>query len=139
MSHAVPSNIFPSLTYEDAEAAIEWICRVFGFKAQLVVPGNPGSVVHSELSLGDGVVMVSSPKAEQRRVPPRSSGEGSHALAIYVEDPDAHFANAKAHGATITQELQDEEFGGRGYMANDPEGHSWYFGSYRPGTYWETT
>jgi uncharacterized glyoxalase superfamily protein PhnB len=56
--------------------------------------------------------------------------------SLFVPEPDAHFAQAKAAGATILRELRDEEYGGRGYMASDPEGHQWYFGSYRPGQHW---
>ena len=59
----------PGLSFDDAPAAIDWLCRVFGFTKRLVVPGPDGTVVHSELSLGPGVIMVSSPRPEQGRVP----------------------------------------------------------------------
>ena len=42
----------------------------------------------------------------------------------------------KAAGAEILQELKDEHYGSRGYMARDPEGNEWYFGTYRPGGHW---
>lgn len=131
------SNLFPSLTYADAPAAIEWLCRAFGFTRRLVVPGPEGGVMHSELSLGPGVVMVSSPKPAQGRVAPEPGGGRSHALSLHITDPDAHHARAMAAGARILRELEDEEYGGRGYMVADPEGHIWYFGSYRPGEHWE--
>lgn len=133
----IPSNIYPSLTYEDAPAAIEWLCRAFGFKRRLVVPGPGGSIAHSELSLGPGVIMVSSVKPEAGRCSPKSLSGSSHGLCVRVEDPDAHFARAREAGAEIVQELQDEDYGSRGYMARDPEGHVWYFGSYLPGALWE--
>ncbi len=131
------SDIHPSLTYEDAAAAIEWLCRAFGFERRLVVPGAGGRIEHSELSLGTGVIMVSSPKAEQGRVSPQGLSGSAHALSVVVADPDLHCATATAAGARILRGLRDEEYGGRGYMAADPEGHQWYFGSYRPGPYWE--
>ena len=71
-SHRTPSDIHPSLTYDDAPAAIDWLCRAFGFTKRFVVPGPNGRVEHSELSLGTGVVMVSSPKPEDRRVSPKA-------------------------------------------------------------------
>jgi len=129
-------NIYPSLSYADAPAAIEWLCRAFGFTTRLVVPGPHGSIVHSELSLGPGVIMVSSPTPATGRVGPESLGGASHALCVRVDDPDAHYRRAKAAGAVILQELKDEEYGSRGYMAHDPEGHQWYFGTYRPGEHW---
>jgi len=134
-----PSNIYPSLTYNDANAAIEWLCRVFGFEKRLVVPGPDGQVMHSELSYGVGVIMVGSPNAERGYCSPRSLAGVHGGLCLRVSDPDAHYARARAAGAEITRELQDEEYGSRGYMARDLEGHSWYFGTYLPGEYWDKT
>lgn len=132
----VQSDVYPSLTYDDANAAIDWLCKAFGFTRRLVVPGENGEVVHSELSLGNAVVMVGSPKAEFKRVSPRSAGGLPQALSLFVADPDAHHAVAMAQGASLVRPLQDEEYGARGYIVADPEGHLWYFGNYRPGAYW---
>jgi uncharacterized glyoxalase superfamily protein PhnB len=132
-----PSDIYPSLTYDDAKGAIEWLCRAFGFTKRLVVPGEGGRVEHSELSLGTGVVMISSPKEAEGRLGPKSLAGLSQTLSAFVEDPDAHHAIAVAAGARIVRPLRDEEYGARGYMAADPEGHVWYFADYRPGAYWE--
>jgi uncharacterized glyoxalase superfamily protein PhnB len=134
---STPSDIYPSLCYDDAHAAIEWLCRAFGFTKRLMVPGPNGTVVHSELSLGTGVIMVGSARPEAGRVGPRSLPAVSAAICVHVDDPDAHYARAKAAGAVILQEIKDEEYGSRGYMAKDPEGHQWYFGTYRPGAYWQ--
>jgi uncharacterized glyoxalase superfamily protein PhnB len=133
-----PSDIHPSLTYDDAPAAIEWLCHAFGFTKRFVVSGPNDRVEHSELSIGTGVVMVSSPKPEDRRVSPRALAGSAQALSVFVPDPDAHHKRAVAAGARIIRPLQTEEYGARGYMAVDPEGHMWYFGNYRPGEYWDT-
>ncbi len=132
-----PSDIQTSLTYDDAPAAIEWLCRAFGFTKRFVVPGANGRVEHSELSLGTGVVMVSSPKTEDGRVSPKHLGGAAHTLSVFVSNPDAHHTVAVTAGAQIVRPLRTEEYGARGYMARDPEGHLWYFGNYRPGEYWQ--
>jgi uncharacterized glyoxalase superfamily protein PhnB len=132
-----PSNIYPSLTYDDAPAAIAWLCRAYGFRERLVVPGPGGTVMHSELSLGPGVIMVSSARPEQGRLGPRSLKGASQALCVRIDDPDAHCARARAAGAVILQEPKDEDYGSRGYSARDPEGAVWYFGTYRPGAWWD--
>ena len=129
-------DVYPSLTYADAGAAIEWLCAAFGFERRLVVPRPDGGVLHSELTLGRAVVMVSSPKPEQGRVAPGEAG-ASFGLSVFVADPDAHHARAAAHGAEVVRPPQDEEYGARGYQARDPEGHAWYFGDYRPGAWWD--
>lgn len=135
----VSSNIFPSLCYDDAPAAIEWLCRAFGFTKRMVIPGEDGTIRHSELSLGPGVIMVHSPKPEEGRLSPGSLPGVNQGLCVRVDDLDAHYAQAQAAGAVIVDELEDTEYGSRGYGAQDLEGHHWYFGSYLPGAYWESS
>ena len=136
-SYRSPSDVYPSLTYEDAPAAIDWLCRAFGFTKRFVVSGTNHRVEHSELSHGTGVVMIGSPKEEERRVSPRKLAGTSQALSVFVEDPDAHHEVSVAAGARIVRELRTEAYGARGYMVLDLEDHVWYFGNYRPGQYWE--
>lgn len=43
-----PPDICPTLTYDDAPAAIEWLCRAFGFRRRFVVlPRTAGSSIPS--------------------------------------------------------------------------------------------
>lgn len=130
------ATITASLYYDDANAAIDWLGNVFGFVKRMVVPGPDGTVAHSELSHGTGVIMVGSAKPERGCLSPRSLAGLSQALCVYVADPDRHFAQAVKAGAVVVQPLKDEEYGARGYMVKDPEGHLWYFGNYKPGAYW---
>jgi len=136
-SHFSPATIYPSLSYDDAAAAIDWLCRAFGFEKRLVVPSPDGGVLHSELSLGPGVIMVSSARPESGRLSPRGLAGVNQVLSVHVDDPDAHCTHALASGAKLMQPLRDEEYGARGYGVQDLEGHSWYFGDYRPGAYWD--
>jgi len=118
-----------SVLYRDPHAAIAWLTRVFGFNTRLIVPDADGGVQHSELVLGSAVLFVGG----------GSKGETPHAdhtLCIWVKDPDAHYRRAVAEGAHIVQELRDEHYGARGYVATDLEGHSFYFSDYVPGDHW---
>ena len=137
MTQRVTSTFFPSLVYDDAPAAIAWLCEVFGFERRLVVPGPDGSVRHSELSFGEGVVMVASPRPEERWLSARTLGGTSHVLSVYVEDPRAHHDRVVAAGATILQPLRSEDYGATGYSVADLEGNPWYFADYRPGAWWD--
>mgnify|MGYP000932415292 CR=1 FL=1 len=137
--NGTPSDIHPCLTYDDAQAAIDWLCRTFNFEKRFVVPGPKGTVIHSELSLGSGVVMVSSPKPEVGRYGPRDPNGAPATISVFVSDPDAHYSRSVAAGAEITTPIGDEEYGARGYGVRDLEGHNWYFGDYRPGEYWDET
>ena len=51
-------RISPAIIYDDAAGAIDWLCRAFGFEIRIKVEGDKGRIEHSELVLGDGVVMV---------------------------------------------------------------------------------
>ena len=65
---------------------------------------------------------------------PLETGANTRSVYIVVEDVDAHYEHAKAAGAEILYEIEDQPYGGRLYGACDLEGHLWYFGSYNP---WE--
>jgi uncharacterized glyoxalase superfamily protein PhnB len=131
-----PSTLYPSFYYDDAQSAIDWLCKAFGFRKRLIVPGPDGAVMHSELTFGPAVIMVATSRPSMGCVSPKSLSGINSATSLYVEDPDRHFAQAKAAGAFVLCDIKDEEYGGRGYMVRDPEGNQWYFGSYRPGAHW---
>jgi uncharacterized glyoxalase superfamily protein PhnB len=134
-------RISSALFYEDAAAAIDWLCRAFGFGVRLKVEGESGSIVHSELTFGaDGLIMVASSGGEHEGRPERRffvsprvvGGHNTQSLCLYVDDVDAHCAEARAAGATIVQEPATHDYGedywsDRGYEAQDPEGHYWWF------------
>ena len=137
MSASPQADVYPSLAYRDAPAAIAWLCSAFGFVQRFVHLGEEGRVEHSELTFGNAVIMVSSVKPELGYASPETLGACTQGLSLYVQNPDAHHAQALAAGATLVRALQDEPYGARGYLVRDPEGHPWYFGNYRPGAYWQ--
>lgn len=128
--------IIPSLSYADAQAAIEWLERALGFRRRLVVPGPDGTVRHSELSFGRAVVMVSSSRPAEGRCSPRELGGLTQTVSLHVPDPDAAHERAVATGAEVVDELTDSELGWRGFQVRDPEGHLWFLSDYVPGAHW---
>ncbi|MEA5449561.1 hypothetical protein VB780_13330 [Leptolyngbya sp. CCNP1308] len=54
------ATVIPVLLYNDAAAAVEWLCGAFGFAQHLVVPGENGTITHAELTFGNGMIMLSS-------------------------------------------------------------------------------
>jgi uncharacterized glyoxalase superfamily protein PhnB len=137
----MPSNtrgatIIPAMRYRDAAAAVEWLCKAFGFERHLVVPGENGTVVHAQLTLGSGMIMLGpvldTAFGRLMKQPDEIGGAETQTAYVVVEDADAHYARAKAAGAEIVLEIKDEDYGGRGYSCRDPEGHIWTFGTYDP-------
>ena len=120
-------TIFPSLRYRDAARAIEFLVEAFGFSRGLVVQNDDGTIAHAELSYGDGMVMLGTD---------REDSYGSHVgqgwMYVVIEDADAHYARARAAGADIVRELEDQDYGSRDYSARDFEGNLWSFGTYQP-------
>ena len=50
---------------------------------------------------------------------------------VVTDDPDALCARIKAANGDITQDLEDADYGSRGFTMRDPEGNLWSFGTYR--------
>ena len=133
-------RISSCVTYRNAGDMIDWLCRAYGFEIRLKVEGDEGRIEHSELSYGnDGLIMVSSEKqgygnelGAPLRSPASVNGANTQSLMVYVDDVEAHCAQARAAGARISNELADHDYGeeywtDRSYGAADPEGHMWWF------------
>ena len=54
------ATVIPSLRYRDAPGAIESLCRAFRFEKHLVIPGDDGTIVHAQLTFGNGMIMLAS-------------------------------------------------------------------------------
>jgi uncharacterized glyoxalase superfamily protein PhnB len=129
-------RISSALYYDDAAAAIDWLCSAFRFEVRLKVEGEGGRIEHSELTFGEGLIMVASTdKATPAKgKSPRSlDGANTQGLFVYVDDLDAHLSRARAGGAKIltepeTHDYGDEHWVDRLYQAEDLEGHRFWFG-----------
>ena len=130
------STVVPCLRYRDAAAAIEWLCRAFGFEKQMVVPGENGTIAHAQLSFGAGMIMLGSigdsPFNRLMAQPDEVGGRQTQCPYVIVSDADAVYRQAKAAGAEIVLDIKDEDYGGRGFTCRDLEGHVWNFGTYDP-------
>jgi uncharacterized glyoxalase superfamily protein PhnB len=115
----------PYLIYEDAPAALDFLCRAFGFVEHARYAMPDGRIGHAELGLDDQRLMLAS-------VWPGFGDTPLHLPTVHsfvycrVDDIDAHFARARDAGATLVGEVA-EDHGQRSYRAVDPEGHRWIF------------
>ena len=131
------TEIIPMLAYEDGIAAMDWLCKAFGFAERARMLDEKGRLAHGELVLGNGVIMLSSPTPDYQS-PKRHRRECASAakwyqvpyvingLLVLVDDVEKHYQTAKDFGATI---LSGIETGGPGtrYRAEDLEGQRWMF------------
>lgn len=138
MTSQTHANIIPTLRYQDAQAAVKWLCDAFGFSTRMVVEGDSGEIVHAQLVYANSMVMVSSDRdnafSKLQKTPAKVGGVGTQSPYVIVDDADAHHETAVTMGARVVYPLTTESYGGRGYSCLDPEGYLWNFGTYDP---WE--
>jgi PhnB protein len=116
------------LVYNDAPGAIDFLCNAFGFTEEFRMPMPDGGIGHAELRYSGSMVMLSSAFPAFGLLSPASLTEHHSQLYCSVDDLDAHYATARANGATIVAEPRMQDHGERSYRALDCEGHRWIFG-----------
>jgi uncharacterized glyoxalase superfamily protein PhnB len=133
-------RLVPFLGYEDAAAAIDWLCAAFGAieNVEARQTDAEGTVMHAELDLEGSTIFLSTPAGYVSSRRHRESCETERAmhdnpwvidgLFVEVDDLDAHHARAAESGATIIRGIDDPGVGFRVYTAEDLEGHRWMFG-----------
>ena len=130
------SVIIPTMRYKDAPAAIEWLCNAFGFEKHLVVTGDNETIAHAQLNFGNAMIMLGSENDNEYdkfvKIPKDLNGINKQTLYIIVEVIYDHYYSAISAGAKRVLVIRDEDYGGRGYSCQDPEGYIWNFGSYNP-------
>lgn len=123
-------RLVPYLIYADAPAALDFLCRAFGFEERFRLPMPDGRIGHAELGYRDNVVMLASEFPEMSFRSPLGLGAQHGQVLCYVDDVDAHYRRARAAGAVVAGEPRDEPYGDRTYRAVDPGGHRWIFATH---------
>ena len=115
--------VIPVLVYSDVRAAVEWLCRAFGFCERLRIADH-----RSQLEFESGTVVVTGGGAGSVEGSPSVVAMlDSHSIMLRVIDVDRHYLRAKAAGARILALPTDQFYGERQYTALDPGGHVWTF------------
>lgn len=95
----------------------------------MVITDKDGKLGHSEMRFGDGLIFVGSEWADFIASPASIGGKNTQSIHVHLKDGlDAHCAQARAAGAVIVREPDDQFYGDRVYSVKDPEGHVWNFG-----------
>ncbi len=123
--YAADPQVVPYLLYEDADAAMDWLIRVFGFAERVRDRQSDGTLRHGELLVGDGgVIMLGSPGEGFQG--PAKLGEVTQLQCITITHLLAHRERAQAAGAAVS-EISVRAGRAHSYTVDDPEGHRWYF------------
>ena len=113
--------VTPYLVAEDGNALLDFARDVFSAEEMLRV-NTPIGGVHGELRIGDSIVMMGG-GTPGHKFPATLQ---PNALHVYVKDADAVTKKALAAGATLVDELRDQEYGERSASVKDAAGNLWY-------------
>jgi uncharacterized glyoxalase superfamily protein PhnB len=126
--------VVPVVFYQDPLAAMRWLEGAFGFETTSLVVDAEGRVGHAEMAFRGSPVEVGGEWAGPQlggaamKSPASLGGAGTQFIRVSLDEGlDAHCERARAAGARITQDPEDQFYGARTYRAMDPEGHIWNF------------
>lgn len=131
------AQIIPMLAYENGVAAMDWLCKAFGFSEKNRTLDEKGRLMHGELTLGNGTIMLASPTDDYQS--PKHHRQVCeiaarwyqlpyviNGLLVYVDDIEEHYRRAKECGAVILSGIEKGGPGSR-YRVEDFEGQRWMF------------
>jgi PhnB protein len=122
---AVPEGyhtITPFLSVDGAREAIAFYKKAFGAEERAVAEGPDGKVMHSEIKIGDSIVMI----ADAVMGPPTQAS-----LHLYVNDADALWKQATAAGCQVAMPLADQFWGDRYGTLTDKWGNRWSIATHK--------
>ena len=122
-------RVMPYLCVNGAAKAIDFYSEVFGAKERMRMPGPPGqpdSIGHAEIEIGDSVIMLSDEFPDMGSKGPKQFGGSPVGLSVYVEDVDDTFKRAIKLGAKELRPVENQFYGDRAGQFEDPFGHTWY-------------
>lgn len=120
------ASIVPYLVCRDAAAALAFYTRHFGAEERYRLDMPDGTIVHSEIQIGDMVVMLAEEVPDAGILSPLSLGGSPVSFNIYVDNVDRTFAEILADGGTELHAVADQFHGDRSGKLADPFGHLWH-------------
>ncbi|HEX8928651.1 MAG TPA: VOC family protein [Actinomycetota bacterium] len=124
-----PPQVWPTLRASNARELIRFLVDAFGFE-ETAVYGEGDRVDHAQLTwpLGGGIMLGSVRDDPDDPWPLRPGTFGAYVVA---DDIDALHERAAKAGAEIVKAPYRTDYGSYDFLARDPEGNRWSFGTYR--------
>jgi PhnB protein len=117
--------VTPYLIIDGAAQALDFYQRAFGMKEAFRMPAPGGKIGHAEMRIGDSVVMLADEFPEMGHRSPKAFGGSAVSLMVYVDNVDEVFKRALAAGAKQLRPVENQFYGDRSGMLQDPFGHVW--------------
>lgn len=122
---AIPDGyqaVIPYLVVDGAAKLIAFLEQTFHAKELMRMAGPDGKIGHTEVRIGDCVVMLSDAKDPWKPMPAM--------IMVYTEDVDAAYQRALQAGATSVREPQDQFYGDRSAGVTDVCGNQWWIATH---------
>lgn len=116
-----PPTVIPVLAYPDVRAAVTWLTAAFGFVERTRI----GERHRAQLSVGEGGAMIAAEPGGEKQPP--QPGVVTHEIKVRVDDVEAYYERARAHGAKVIEPPTDRQYGERECSVEDLAGHRWQF------------
>lgn len=120
-------SVTPNLFVAGAASALEFYKKALGAQELSRYAGPDGKLMHSEMKIGDSILMVVD------EMPHGGGGKGPKAyggspisLFLYTENVDSAWKRAVDAGAKPLEPLIDQFWGDRAGLLQDPYGHYWW-------------
>ncbi|HRE59519.1 MAG TPA: VOC family protein [Micropepsaceae bacterium] len=124
------------LTVKDANGIIAYYKRAFGAKEVMRMKADDGRIMHAELALFGGTLMLSDEFPEYGNTKsPATIGNTTFNMMVGLaapKDVDAALKKGAKTGGAIVMEAADQFWGARFGMLRDPAGHLWAFNADLP-------
>jgi len=114
--------VTPYLICERAAEVIEFVKRAFGAQVVFQMKNPDGSIGHSEIRIGDSMIMLSSAREQWKAMPTM--------IHLYVDNVDAWYAKAIEAGAEPVMPVADQFYGDRSGGVKDVAGNYWWMATH---------
>jgi uncharacterized glyoxalase superfamily protein PhnB len=128
-AQAIPKGyhtVTPSIVVDGAVKAIDFYKKALGAEEIMRFPGPDGKIMHAEIRIGDSVIMLVDQMPEQGGRGPKLIGGTPVSFFVYGENVDAAWKRAVDAGAKPIMPLDDQFWGDRTGLLEDPYGHHWW-------------
>ena len=124
------TSVSVHMVVSDAAGFMDFCKRAFGATERMRMPAPGGKVMHGEVSIGDGTIMVGD-EMPQMGKSAKTLGGSPVTISLYVPDVDATFAKAIAAGAEAKMPVADMFWGDRYGQIVDPYGNTWALATHK--------
>lgn len=123
------TRLFPTLRYDDLDAAVEWLTDVLNFDVSVAARTPDGTLVHAQLRGHGGAVLLG--RSDDTLASPRVLGGVSGGVYLVVDDVQEWHRRLIEQRVDIAVPLTPAQHGWS-FSCRDPQGQIWSLGDFDP-------